>query len=78
MRIFVYEVRADEQAALKSLSEELMVELELSDAVPSMDNAALTTGYEGVSILGQGRIDAALLDAWYANGVRYLSTRTIG
>lgn len=78
MRIFVYEVRADEQAALKSLSEELMVELELSDAVPSMDNAALTTGYEGVSILGQGRIDAALLDAWYANRVRYLSTRTIG
>ena len=48
------------------------------NAVPTLENASLAAGCIGVSILGQGCIDAALLDAYHALGIRYLSTRTIG
>lgn len=78
MRIMVYEMRQDEQAELDRQSRELGVELAVTAEVPTLENAALAEGCRGVSILGQGRIDAALLDAWRAMGVEYLSTRTIG
>lgn len=78
MKIMVYEVRADERAELERQSRALGVELTLSEEVPTAENAALAAGCEGVSILGQGRIDAPLLDAYKALGVEYLSTRTIG
>jgi D-lactate dehydrogenase len=78
MKIFVYEAREDEQAALRKQEAELGVELTITDQVPTLENADLADGCLGVSILGQGRIDAALLEAWYGLGVRYLSTRTIG
>lgn len=78
MKIMVYEVRPDERAELERQSRALGVELSLSEEVPTADNAALAAGCAGVSVLGQGRIDAPLLDAYKALGVKYLSTRTIG
>ena len=78
MKIFAYETRPDEQTQMEALAQTLGVELETSAAVPGPDTAALSAGCEGVSILGQGTIDAALLDQFYAQGVRYLSTRTVG
>ena len=78
MKIMVYETRQDEQAELDRQSRELGVELTVTPEVPTMDNAGLAEGCLGVSILGQGRIDAALLDTWRAMGVEYLSTRTVG
>lgn len=78
MKLMVYEARRDELAEIERQARELGVEVEVSEAVPAPENAALAAGCEGVSILGQGRIDGALLDAWHAQGVRYLSTRTVG
>ena len=78
MKIMVYEARQDEQAELDRQSRELGVELAVTAEVPALENARLAEGCLGVSILGQGRIDAALLDAWRAMGVEYLSTRTVG
>ena len=78
MKIMVYEARQDERAELERQSRELGVELAVTPEVPTPDNAGLAEGCLGVSILGQGRIDAALLDAWRAMGVSYLSTRTVG
>lgn len=78
MKIMVYEVRQDERAELERQSRELGVELAVTAEVPTPENAGLAEGCLGVSILGQGRIDAALLDAWRAMGVSYLSTRTVG
>ena len=49
-----------------------------SGEVPTVENAVLTEGCQGVSILGQGKIDGPLLDVWHSLGVRYLSTRTVG
>lgn len=78
MKIMVYEARADELAELRAQGKALDVELAVSEAVPSLENAALAEGCQGVSILGQGRINGPLLEAWHALGVRYLSTRTVG
>lgn len=78
MKIMVYEARADELAELRAQGKALDVELAVSEAVPSLENAALAEGCQGVSVLGQGRINGPLLEAWHALGVRYLSTRTVG
>lgn len=78
MKIMVYEVRGDEQAELARQAEKLGVSLEISGEVPTVENAGLAEGCQGVSILGQGKIDGPLLEAWYSLGVRYLSTRTVG
>jgi D-lactate dehydrogenase len=78
MKIMVYEARADELPALRAQEAALGVALDITEKVPSLETAALAEGSEGVSILGQGNIDSALLDAWRGCGVRYLSTRTVG
>lgn len=78
MKILVYEARPDELADLQVQEKDLGVELAITEAVPSPDSAGLAVGCAGVSILGQGRIDRAMLDTWHRLGVRYLSTRTVG
>ena len=78
MKVYAFEVRMDEQEYMKVFSESLGIEVTMSEAVPSVENADLVKGYEGVTILGQGNINAELLDCWKAEGVRYISTRTIG
>ena len=78
MKICVYEARPDERGALERQAALHGVELTVTDQVPTLENTSLAAGCEGVSTLGQGRLDAALLDAYHALGVRYLSTRTVG
>ncbi len=78
MKILAYEVRDDERAEFDRCAKRFDVELLLTEQVPTMENAALAEGCSGVTMLGQGRIDAALLDAYKGMGVRCLATRTIG
>ena len=78
MKIFVYEVRGDEREALARASEQFGAELSLSEEVPSLENAGLAAGCEGVSVLGQGKLDKTLLRTFRELGVKYLSTRTVG
>lgn len=77
-KMIAFEARPDETAEFQALSRELGIEVALCEQVPTKDNAGLTEGCAGVSVLGQGTIDGALLDLWAARGVRYISTRTIG
>ena len=78
MKIMVYESRADELSELRAQEAKLGIELKITEHVPSLENAGLAAGCEGISIMGQGQINKPLLDAWHNLGVRYLSTRTIG
>lgn len=78
MKICAYEVREDEKQAFKEISESLSIETELHGEVPTLENALLAKGCQGVTILGQGDINALLLDRWRELGIRYISTRTIG
>ncbi|MCD8047169.1 MAG: D-isomer specific 2-hydroxyacid dehydrogenase family protein [Clostridiales bacterium] len=78
MKILAYEVRDDERAHFDRCARQLGVELALTEQVPTLENAELAAGCDGVTILGQGKIDAALLDAYRQLGVRCLTTRTVG
>lgn len=78
MKILAFEVREDEKKGLQDTAKELGVDLELCSEVPCPENVSRVNGYEGVSILGQGKIDAKLLGLWKEAGVKYISTRTIG
>ena len=78
MKIAAFEVRPDEKDSFARWSKEYQVELLEYTQVPTLENAGLVAGCEGVTILGQGKIDRALLGKYRDLGVKYLSTRTIG
>ena len=78
MKILAYEVRPDEEQALRQQAEQLGVDLVLTADVPSPETAALAKGCDGISMLGQGRIDQELLQRFSQYGVQYISTRTLG
>lgn len=78
MKIYAFEVRADEKKAFEQIADQCGVEVTLSSEVPSMENADLVKGYDSVSTLGMGKLDRALLSRYRENGVRFVSTRTIG
>lgn len=78
MKICAYEVREDERASFAECAARCGADVALHREVPSPETAALAEGCTGVTTLGQGKIDASLLDTWAGMGVKYLSTRTIG
>ena len=78
MKIVVYAARKDELEELRRMEKKYGVTLEITAEEPSLENLELVKGCSGVSVLGQVKIDKDFLDAWYGEGVRYLSTRTIG
>jgi len=78
MKILAYEVRLDERLELQRQADLLGIELNMTDEIPTPENAHLAFGCEGVSTLGQGRLDGELLGSLKKQGVRYLSTRTLG
>ncbi|MDO4299747.1 MAG: D-isomer specific 2-hydroxyacid dehydrogenase family protein [Lachnospiraceae bacterium] len=78
MKIIVYEARPDEYQDLHDQAAQLDIQLDITDEIPSLDNSSRALGCDGVSILGQGKIDRELLDVYQKSGVRYISTRTIG
>ena len=54
MKIMVYEARPDERADLEKQAALHGVELSVTDAVPTLENASLAAGCIGVSILARG------------------------
>lgn len=78
MKICAFEVRGDERADFLNIQQELGVELALYSESLTMANVHLTNGYAGVTTLGHSHVDAALAKALWENGVKALSTRTIG
>lgn len=78
MKIAVYEVRRDEVDVLTRIAAAAGVELVCTGEIPTAENSSMAEGCEGVSVLGQGKIDAALIRRYREIGVKALSTRTIG
>ena len=52
MKIYAFGVRDDEKQAFEQISAQCGVEVTLSDEAPSLENADLVKGYEGVTMLG--------------------------
>ncbi len=78
MKLFAYEVRGDEEESFRSLEKEHGIVVARTNEVAMLQTVQLAAGCEGVSTLGHSKMDAALLDAFYAQGVRYITTRTVG
>lgn len=78
MKIYAFEVREDEKKAFEQIAAQCGVEVTLSSEVPSLENANVVKGYDGVTTLGMGKLNRELLGIYHENGVRFLSTRTIG
>jgi D-lactate dehydrogenase len=77
MKIFTYNYRDDERRFYDKFCEEYNVELGICKDYPSLENAELTRGYEGVSVLVSD-MNAQILQKFYDMGVRYITTRSVG
>lgn len=78
MKIFAYGVRDfDEKPFFDEYSEELGVEIGMCPDPISLDNIHLSAGSDYVSII-TNPVTAPMLDALKANGIKMVSTRTIG
>lgn len=78
MKIFAFALREfDEQAYFEKICKENGIEYGFTSDYPSMENADLAAGYEGVSII-TNPMYPQILDKFYSIGVRYITTRSIG
>ncbi len=74
MKIIAFEAKDYEAEHFKKLK----IEVKRVKDNLTIDNIDLTDGYDGISILGHSIINNDILDALKKNGVKYISTRTIG
>ena len=77
MKILAYSYREDEAAFFEQFSRKYDVEIVICKDAPIPENAHLAKGIECISVITTP-IGAELLDKLYAEGVRFISTRTVG
>ena len=77
MKIFIYNYRDDEKVFIDKFSKKYNVELGVSYDYPSLENAELARGYEGMSFYVMD-MNAQLLQKFYDMGVRYITSRSVG
>lgn len=79
MKIVVFQLRDDEKEVIETVKKEHPeLEIILTEQDPSFKQDELLNGAEGVSILGMKKIGKEILEYWKKQGIRFLSTRTIG
>ena len=78
IKICAYEVYAAEEPYFADWQKKQVADIRLHSEVPSLQTAHLAEGCDGITMLGQGHIDAQLLDIWQAMGIKCIATRTIG
>lgn len=78
MRLFAYALREyDELGYMQEAASQMGFEFDWTSEYPTLENAHLAAGHDALCII-TNPMPAELLDAFWAQGVRYLSTRTIG
>lgn len=78
MKIFAYAMREfDEKDFFEKYSKELDCEYGYTTDYPNPENVELARGYDAISAT-PCNLDADMLDRFYAVGVRYVATRSIG
>ena len=77
MKILAYSHRKDETEYFKKFSKKYNVEIELTDCEPNMDTVKLSRGIDYISIITTP-VNKELLTKFKENGVKFISTRTIG
>lgn len=78
MKIFAYNYRDnDESEFFDKYSKEMGIELGICRDYPTLENAELAKGYEGLSVIVSD-MNGKLLEKFYEIGVRYITSRSIG
>lgn len=77
MKAFIYGYRESEQVYFAECQKRYGIELGTCPERPTLENAHLAKGYPCISILSTP-CDAQLIDVFYQQGVRFISTRTVG
>lgn len=78
MKLFLYSFREfDEKEIFDELKEKYDFEYAFSAEYPSLENAHLAKGYDAISMT-PCTMNAELLDAFHALGVKYVAARSIG
>lgn len=77
MKILVYSQREDETQFFKKFSSHYSVHLELTHEEPSIETADLAKGFDAIIIITTP-LDRKLLAKFKENGVKFISTRTVG
>lgn len=77
MKIFIYNYKEDERAYFEEYSKKYGVELGTYEGYPSLENAEMLKGYEGVSIYVTD-MNARMLQKFHDMGVKYITTRSVG
>ena len=78
VRVFAFALRDfDEKDRFIRCCEENGIEYGYTTEYPTMENAELARGYEGITII-TNLMYPALLDRYYELGVRFIATRSIG
>lgn len=78
MKIFAYALREyDEQAYFENMCKAEGIEYGFTADYPTMENASLASGCEGVVII-TNPMYPAILDKFHSLGVKYIATRSIG
>ncbi len=78
MKLFAYALREyDELGYLDACAHEMGFEYGWTSEYPSLENVGLASGYDALCII-TNPMNAELLDAFHAEGIKNLATRTIG
>ena len=78
MKLFAYALREyDELGYLDACAREMGFEYGWTSEYPSFENVGLASGYDALCII-TNPMNAELLDAFHAEGIKNLATRTIG
>lgn len=77
MKVFVYGYSAKEEPYFMACCKELGVTIQKTSQYISKDTIALCKGYTCISVISTP-LDEALVTGLYEQGVRFISTRTIG
>jgi len=78
MKITVYEKRDYEDKIIEEFKKNPELEITTTDEILNKNTLNLCQGADAVSTLGYSILNKELLDLIKANGVKYISTRTIG
>ena len=78
MKITAYEVRPDEKDYLLAAAQQEQIEITLVQGPMTQDNIDRAEGADGITILGDTKMDAALIEETAKRRIRVVATRTIG
>lgn len=78
MKLVAYDVREDEKIYFSEVARKHKLDIIYSRQPLTSETLDLAAGCDGITILGNNKVDAALLDQLKTANISYISTRTIG